>query len=198
LRWAGHAQNHFIRCESQCRRHGRTRGTAGDRWSFHVGNSEKPCGLGQLPAASDIVNLPGLLKCPESHDQDRPNDEPAFVADRIVSTASVAVRALVISRNLAGIAAVYFCGSGIPAMAHVKYEIVEHDGGWAYKVGDVFSGTFATHDQAMKAAKRAAHEQAVPGETSVIEYQDKSGRWRTETARGGDRPDTEVEDDASP
>lgn len=27
-------------------------------------------------------------------------------------------------------------------MVHVRYEVVEHDGGFAYKVGDVFSETF--------------------------------------------------------
>ena len=83
-------------------------------------------------------------------------------------------------------------------MAHVKYEIVEHDGGWAYKLGDVFSETFATHEEAVFAAKRVAREQEVPGESSTIEYQDKSGRWRTEYVSGSDRPDTEVEDDVSP
>ena len=83
-------------------------------------------------------------------------------------------------------------------MAHVKYEIVEHDGGWAYKLGDVFSETFATHEEAVFAAKRVAREQEVPGESSTIEYQDKSGRWRTENVSGSDRPDTEVEDDVSP
>jgi len=79
-------------------------------------------------------------------------------------------------------------------MADVIYEIVEHDGGWAYKVGDVFSETFQTHADAAAAAQRAAQEQEVPGETETIEYQDEQGRWRTETARGVDRPDTEVED----
>jgi hypothetical protein len=27
-------------------------------------------------------------------------------------------------------------------MVMVKYEVVEHDGGWAYKVGDALSETF--------------------------------------------------------
>jgi hypothetical protein len=80
-------------------------------------------------------------------------------------------------------------------MPDVIYEVVEHDGGWAYKVGDVFSETYRTHAAATAAAKRAAREQETPGDTEVIEYQDEKGRWRTETARGGDRPDTEVEDD---
>ena len=80
-------------------------------------------------------------------------------------------------------------------MTDVVYEVVEHNGGWAYKVGDVFSETFDSHDDAAAAAKQAAREQEVPGETEEIEYQDESGKWRTETAAGGDRPHTEVEDD---
>lgn len=31
-------------------------------------------------------------------------------------------------------------------MTRITYEIVEHDGGWAYKVGDVFSEPFPSHD----------------------------------------------------
>jgi hypothetical protein len=32
-------------------------------------------------------------------------------------------------------------------MSHLTYTIVEHDGGWAYKVGDVFSDTFPTRQR---------------------------------------------------
>lgn len=77
-------------------------------------------------------------------------------------------------------------------MAHVTYEIVEHDGGWAYRVGDVFSETFPSHDAARKAAERAAREQTVSGETSPIEFEDAAGKWHEETARGNDRPKTDV------
>jgi len=80
-------------------------------------------------------------------------------------------------------------------MAHVTYMIVEHDGGWAYKLGDVFSETFSTHDRARAAAKRAAAEQRVPGETAGISYQDGNGNWHEEIMRGDDRPDTDVEDE---
>lgn len=75
-----------------------------------------------------------------------------------------------------------------------RYKIVEHDGGWAYKLGDVFSGTFATQDAAHKAAERAAERQQVGGETTDISYQDASGRWRSEHVEGGERPETEVAD----
>ena len=79
-------------------------------------------------------------------------------------------------------------------MSEVTYVIVEHDGGWAYKVGAVFSEPFATHELAAAAAKRAAAEQKVPGRTEVISYEDEKGKWHTETASGRDRPATDVED----
>jgi hypothetical protein len=79
-------------------------------------------------------------------------------------------------------------------MTEVTYQIVRHDEGWAYKVGDVFSEPFPTHAKALAAAKRAAQEQRTPGATHVIEYEDEQGKWHTETARGTDRPDTRVKD----
>jgi hypothetical protein len=77
---------------------------------------------------------------------------------------------------------------------HVTYEIVEHDGGWAYKVGDVFSETFASHDEARKAAENAAAEQQLAGRTEGIEFQSPDGSWHQEVSEGGDRPETEVKD----
>jgi hypothetical protein len=77
-------------------------------------------------------------------------------------------------------------------MTKVTYEIVEHDGGWAYRVDGVYSETFPTHDGARRAAERAAKEQEVPGESTIISYEDKDGRWHDERAAGSDRPDTEV------
>ncbi len=79
-------------------------------------------------------------------------------------------------------------------MAHVTYEIVQHDGGWAYKVDGVFSEPFPTHAAALKAAQAAAAEQRVPGSTEEIQYEDEKGHWHTETAPGSDRPDTDVKD----
>jgi len=75
---------------------------------------------------------------------------------------------------------------------HVVYRIVEHDGGWAYKVGDVFSETFRDHASARRAAERAAREQRISGETTDIMFEDASGKWRIEHADGHDRPETEV------
>jgi hypothetical protein len=77
-------------------------------------------------------------------------------------------------------------------MTKVTYEIVEHDGGWAYRVDGVFSETFPSHDAARRAAERAAREQLVPGETTPIEYEDSQGHWHEETSRGSDRPETDV------
>ena len=76
-------------------------------------------------------------------------------------------------------------------MSHVTYEIVEHDGGWAYRVKGAYSETFGTHEEARRAAKVAAAEQMVPGHTEVIEYEDEQGRWHVETAPGYQLPDDE-------
>lgn len=78
-------------------------------------------------------------------------------------------------------------------MTEVKYVIVEHDGGWAYKFEDVFSETFASHDDAQEAARRVAAEQRVPGDTETIEWEDAGGKWHEEVASGTDRPDTSVD-----
>jgi Uncharacterized protein conserved in bacteria (DUF2188) len=75
-------------------------------------------------------------------------------------------------------------------MPDVTYEIVQHDGGWAYEVDGVFSETFQTHAEAVAAAQAAAEEQDVPGHTETIEYEDDKGKWHTETASGRDRPHT--------
>ncbi len=81
-------------------------------------------------------------------------------------------------------------------MTKLVYRVVEHDGGWANKVGDVFSETFVSHDIALAAAQRAAERQRAPGETVTIEYETSDGKWHEELDPGSDRPETEVEDDA--
>ena len=79
-------------------------------------------------------------------------------------------------------------------MSDVIYEIVEHDGGWAYRFDGVYSEPYATHAAALKAARAAAAEQKVPGNAEVIEYEDAKGEWHTESAGGMDRPNTAVKD----
>ena len=81
-------------------------------------------------------------------------------------------------------------------MAHVTYKVVRHEDGWAYTVNGAFSEPFATHAQALAAARRAAAEQRIPGQTETIEYEDADGRWHAERAPGSDRPETDVEDSA--
>ena len=82
------------------------------------------------------------------------------------------------------------------AMSHVIYKVVRHDDGWAYTVDGAFSESFPTHAEALDAARQAAAEQRAPGRTESIEYEDEKGKWHSEVARGDDRPETDVEDDA--
>lgn len=79
-------------------------------------------------------------------------------------------------------------------MTELVYHVVEHDGGWAYKVDGSFSETFPTHEAAHRAAVRAAAEQRQPGETAGIVYEDSAGRWHAELDSGDDRPDTSIDD----
>ena len=83
-------------------------------------------------------------------------------------------------------------------MSKITYEIVEHDGGWAYKLGGTYSETFHSHADALAAAKIAAAEQQVAGRTEGIEYEDAAGKWHGEIAQGDDRPQTEVSDANKP
>ena len=77
-------------------------------------------------------------------------------------------------------------------MSHVTYKIVQHDGGWAYTVEGSFSETFPNHDAALKAARRAAGEQRVAGDTHGIVYEDAAGVVHEELSDGRDRPQTDV------
>lgn len=79
-------------------------------------------------------------------------------------------------------------------MAKLVYRIVKHEDGWAYRVRDTFSETFPTHEAALAAARNAAAEQRVPGETVGIQYESVEGEWREEIDPGTDRPQTEVKD----
>ena len=78
-------------------------------------------------------------------------------------------------------------------MSKVTYEIVRHDGGWAYRVDETFSESFPSHDAARKAAEVAAFEQTQPGDSVEISFEDKQGKWHTELASGKDRPEIDVE-----
>ena len=76
----------------------------------------------------------------------------------------------------------------------VTYEVVQHDGGWAYKVNGAFSEAFPTHAEALAAAQSAAAEQELPGDAETIEYEDDRGEWHSETVSGRDRPHAVVKD----
>jgi hypothetical protein len=78
-------------------------------------------------------------------------------------------------------------------MTKVVYEIVKHDGGWAYRVEETYSEPYPSHAAARAAAERAASEQQAPGDSEVISYEDKKGQWHNEVSSGSDRPQTDVE-----
>ena len=76
-------------------------------------------------------------------------------------------------------------------MSHVTYRVVQHDEGWAYTVDGVFSAVPHARRGARgrpTSSGRAARSRP----TEAIEYEDANGKWHTETARGSDRPDTDV------
>ena len=76
-------------------------------------------------------------------------------------------------------------------MTKITYEIVEHDGGWAYRVDGVFSETFPSHD--LPAERRSAPRRNKSSrETRPASVQDKDGHWHEEVSAGNDRPKTDV------
>jgi hypothetical protein len=79
-------------------------------------------------------------------------------------------------------------------MAKVVYKIGKHVVGWAYRARGTYSETFPSHAAALAAAKIAASEQKVPGETVGIQYETEDGVWHEELDPGSDRPQTAVED----
>jgi hypothetical protein len=79
-------------------------------------------------------------------------------------------------------------------MTKIHYVIVQHDGGWTYKLDDVFAETFATHAEAIAAAQRVASRQQLAGEATDIRWEDIGGTWHDERVDGGDRPVVDVID----
>ena len=77
-------------------------------------------------------------------------------------------------------------------MQTMTYQVIQHDGAWAYRAGETISETFPTHDAARQAAERAAAEQVLVGEPTEIDYEDPAGRWHQELSPGDDRPIIEV------
>ena len=101
------------------------------------------------------------------------------------------VRSRVLEKPRRGITA------GQSRTSDVTYEIVQHDGGWAYRVNGVFSEAYPSHAEALAAAQSAAAEQEIPGDVETIEYEDDKGEWHSETVSGRDRPHAVVKDTKS-
>jgi len=72
------------------------------------------------------------------------------------------------------------------------YVVVEHDGGWAYRVGATYSETFRTRLHADEAARHGAAAQRQPGSDADISYEDDRGHWHEERSSGQERPATRV------
>ena len=74
-------------------------------------------------------------------------------------------------------------------MSNIRYEVVEHDGGWAYKVGDVFSETFRSHDAALAAARDASvRNWPAKPKASSIRTATAAGTRRSRAATTGPMP----------
>jgi hypothetical protein len=76
----------------------------------------------------------------------------------------------------------------------LMYHVGEHDGGYAYRVNDVWSEPFPDHATALAAAKAASLRQQLGGEDAEITFETADGHWQSEHVSGGDRPETEVID----
>ena len=85
-------------------------------------------------------------------------------------------------------------------MSEVTYEIVEHDGGWAYKVDGAFSEPFPTHAAALKAAQAAAAEQRPPArpKKSNTKTRRASGTRKQRAAATGRTPTSRIRSDRAP
>ena len=68
-------------------------------------------------------------------------------------------------------------------MARVTYAIVQHDGGWAYRVDGTFSETLRSREAARdRRGAGRAQEQKVPGGAATMSWEDERGRL---ARRGG-------------
>lgn len=76
-------------------------------------------------------------------------------------------------------------------MADITYQIVPHDNGWAYKLGDTLSEPYATPEQAMDRARDAASRQKIGDGDALLAYPSPDGDgWKfqqLETDKSGSR-----------
>ena len=62
-------------------------------------------------------------------------------------------------------------------MSKITYEIVEHDGGWAYRVDGVYSEPFPPTTRPAEPRSVRRKSRSFPETTTGISYEDKEGRW---------------------
>ncbi|MBY5368737.1 MULTISPECIES: DUF2188 domain-containing protein [Rhizobium] len=75
-------------------------------------------------------------------------------------------------------------------MADITYQVVPHDNGWAYKLGDTLSETYATADEAIVHAKDAASRQKIGDGDALLAYPSPDGGWEVlpiDTDKSGSR-----------
>lgn len=68
-------------------------------------------------------------------------------------------------------------------MSVITYNILRHDGGWAYEVNGTFSASFSTRTAARAAAKRAACKHRLAGKTVPIDCEEGQDNWDHEVTR---------------
>ncbi|WP_246703394.1 DUF2188 domain-containing protein [Rhizobium sp. P28RR-XV] len=78
------------------------------------------------------------------------------------------------------------------ALMHLTYHIGRHDGGWAYRLENVWSEPYPSHSAARAAAHRAARRQQLEGRDAEIVFQSEDGSWHREHVEAGDRPEVDV------
>ena len=79
-------------------------------------------------------------------------------------------------------------------MAKVIYEVVQHDGGWAYKVGDVLSETLPDPRRSPCRSGRRCRAAAPRRRDRGHRVRGQVRPLAQEIAEGTDRPDTELDD----
>ena len=79
-------------------------------------------------------------------------------------------------------------------MSEVTYEIVEHDGGWAYKVDGALSRCSRPMRQRSRQHRPPPLSRKPPARPKRLNTKTRKGKWHTETARGSDRPETHIKD----
>ena len=77
-------------------------------------------------------------------------------------------------------------------MTKITYEIVQRDGGWAYRPTEC-SPRRSRRTTWPARRRNAQRKNKASREATSITYEDKDGRWHSEVASGTDRPETDVE-----